>query len=50
MSQEIGHLAEAIAALRPDLEGALAEGQGKNVQFGLGDQVFDELHPRWSWC
>ncbi len=37
MSQETGDLAEAIAALRAGLEAALAEGQGKDVQFGLGD-------------
>jgi Trypsin-co-occurring domain 2 len=37
MAQEIGDLAEAVAALRADLESALAEGQGKGVQFGLGD-------------
>jgi hypothetical protein len=37
MSQEIGDLAGAIAALRADLEAALAEGQEKDVQFGLGD-------------
>jgi hypothetical protein len=37
MSQELGDLAEAVASLRADLEAALAEGQGKHVQFGLGD-------------
>ena len=37
MTQETGDLAEAIAALRADLEAALAEGQGKDVQFVLGD-------------
>lgn len=37
MSQKIGEIAQAIAALRADLEAALAEGQGKDVQFGLGD-------------
>ncbi len=37
MAQEIGDLAEAIAALRAGLEAALAEGQGRDVQFGLGD-------------
>lgn len=37
MAEEIGDLAEAIAALRADLEVALAEGVGKDVQFGLGD-------------
>lgn len=30
-------LATAIAALRADLEAAVAEGRGKDVQFGLGD-------------
>lgn len=37
MPQKNGELAEAIAALRADLEAALVEGQGKDVQFGLGD-------------
>ncbi|HEV2375456.1 MAG TPA: trypco2 family protein [Streptosporangiaceae bacterium] len=37
MAQEIGDLAEAIAALRAGLEAALAEGQGRDVQFSLGD-------------
>lgn len=37
MAQETGDLAEAIAALRAGLEAALAEGQGKGVQFVLGD-------------
>ena len=37
MSRENGDLAEAIAALRAGLEAALAEGSGKDVQFGLGD-------------
>jgi hypothetical protein len=37
MAQETGDLAEAIAALRAGLDAALAEGQGKDVQFGLGD-------------
>jgi Trypsin-co-occurring domain 2 len=37
MTQGIGDLAQAIAGLRVDLEAALAEGQGKDVQFGLGD-------------
>jgi|SRR5882724_11503140 len=37
MAQEIGDLAEAIAALRAGLEAALAEGRGRHVQFGLGD-------------
>jgi hypothetical protein len=37
MAQETGDLAEAIAALRASLEAAVAEGQGKDVQFVLGD-------------
>jgi hypothetical protein len=37
MAQEIGDLAEAVASLRAGLEAALAEGQGRDVQFGLGD-------------
>lgn len=37
MTQDIGDLAEAIAALRAGLEAALAEGQGRDVQFALGD-------------
>jgi hypothetical protein len=37
MAQEVGDLAEAIAALRTGLEAAMAEGRGKDVQFGLGD-------------
>lgn len=37
MAQEAGDLAEAIAALRSGLEAALAEGQGRDVQFSLGD-------------
>jgi hypothetical protein len=37
MTQETGDLAAAIVALRSGLEAALAEGQGKDVQFVLGD-------------
>lgn len=37
MSGDAGDLAEAIAALRADLETAISEGHGKNVQFGLGE-------------
>lgn len=37
MAQEIGDLAEAVAALRAGLVSALTEGQGEDVQFGLGD-------------
>jgi hypothetical protein len=37
MAQETGDLAEAVAALRAGLEAALAEGHGREVQFGLGD-------------
>lgn len=37
MSEDAGDLAEAIAALRADLERAMSEGDGKDVQFGLGD-------------
>ena len=37
MTQEIGDLAEAVASLRAGLEAALAEGQGRDVQFALGD-------------
>lgn len=37
MAEETGDLAEAVAALRAGLEAALAEGRGKDVQFGLGD-------------
>jgi hypothetical protein len=32
-----GDLASAIAALRADLQAAVAEGEGKDLQFGLGD-------------
>jgi hypothetical protein len=37
MSGDRGDLADAIAALRADLESAIREGQGKDVQFGLGE-------------
>lgn len=37
MSAEAGDLAGAIASLRADLESAIREGQGHDVQFGLGD-------------
>ena len=37
MAQKTENLAEAIASLRASLEAALAEGQGKGVQFVLGD-------------
>ena len=37
MSAEAGDLAGAIASLRADLEKAISEGQGHDVQFGLGD-------------
>lgn len=37
MSAEVGDLAGAIASLRADLESAISEGQGQDVQFGLGD-------------
>ena len=37
MTQETGDLEEAIAELRASLEAALMEGQGKSVQFVLGD-------------
>jgi Trypsin-co-occurring domain 2 len=37
MSGDAGDLADAIAALRSDLESAIREGQGKDVQFGLGE-------------
>jgi hypothetical protein len=37
MSGDAGDLADAIAALRADLESAITAGQGKGVQFGLGD-------------
>lgn len=37
MAGDAGDLAEAIEALRADLESAIEEGQGKNVQFGVGE-------------
>jgi hypothetical protein len=37
MAQDGGDLPEAIASLRAGLEAALAEGRGKDVQFGLGE-------------
>src|ERR1700685_1839532 len=37
MAGDAGDLAEAIEALRADLESAIQEGHGKNVQFGVGD-------------
>lgn len=37
MAQDSGDLPEAIASLRAGLEAALAEGRGKDVQFGLGE-------------
>jgi hypothetical protein len=37
MSAEAGDLAGAIASLRADLESAITEGHGKDVQFALGD-------------
>jgi Trypsin-co-occurring domain 2 len=37
MAEEIGDLADAIESLRAGLEAALAEGRGRDVQFGLGD-------------
>jgi len=37
MTQATGDLAAAITALRADLESAMAEGQGKDVQFDLGE-------------
>lgn len=37
MSGDAGDLADAIAALRADLESAIREGHGKDVQFGLGE-------------
>jgi hypothetical protein len=37
MVEEGGDLVKAIVALRADLQAAMAEGQGKGVQFGLGD-------------
>jgi hypothetical protein len=37
MSGENGDLIAAIAALRADLQGAMNEGLGQDMQFGLGD-------------
>jgi hypothetical protein len=37
MAEEGGDLVKAIVAVRADLQAAMAEGQGKSVQFGLGD-------------
>jgi hypothetical protein len=37
MAEEGGDLVKAIVALRADLQAAVAEGQGNDVQFGLGD-------------
>jgi hypothetical protein len=37
MSRDVGDLAEAIAALRADVESAIVEGRGREVQFGLGE-------------
>jgi hypothetical protein len=37
VTKEGGDLVKAIAALRADLQNAMSEGQGKRVQFGLGD-------------
>jgi hypothetical protein len=37
MPEDGGDLVKAIAALRGDLQDAMAEGLGKSVQFGLGD-------------
>lgn len=37
MPKEGGDLVKAIAALRADLQAAMGEGQGKSMQFGLGD-------------
>jgi hypothetical protein len=37
MAEEGGDLVKALAALRADLQTALAEGRGNDVQFGLGD-------------
>lgn len=34
---DTGDLAEAVESLRAGLEAALAQGQGRDVQFGLGD-------------
>jgi len=37
VSGDVGNLVGAIAALRADLESAIREGHGKDVQFGLGE-------------
>ena len=37
MTEEGGDLVQAIAALRTDLQDAMAQGRGDDVQFGLGD-------------
>jgi hypothetical protein len=37
VTEEGGDLVNAIAALRADLQDAMHEGQGKSMQFGLGD-------------
>jgi hypothetical protein len=37
MSGDAGDLVEAIAALRADLESAISDGHGKDLQFGLGE-------------
>jgi hypothetical protein len=37
MAEEGGDLVKAIIALRADLQAAVAEGQGNDVQFGLGE-------------
>lgn len=37
MARDDKELVNAIAALRADLQGAMDEGRGKNMQFGLGD-------------
>jgi hypothetical protein len=37
MVGEDRELVNAIAALREDLQGAMDEGRGKDMQFGLGD-------------
>lgn len=37
MPGEDGDLVKAIAALRADLQGAMDEGQGQDMRFGIGD-------------
>ena len=37
MAEEGGDLVKALAALRADLQAAVAEGRGSDVQFGLGE-------------